>query len=92
MFIQGNLQNVFDALFAMGMINPALKADWAPMDQVLKKQPTKLHEVIRAVNRSGNTTENIIENLRSFDQETLLMLAMEVAREYIDFEDRKTIH
>lgn len=92
MFIQGNLQNVFDALFAMGMINPALKADWAPMDRTLKGQPQRLNEAIRAVNRSGNETENIIENLKAFDQETLLMLAMEVAREFVDFEDRKVLH
>lgn len=92
MFIQGNLQLVFDALYAMGVINPALKADWAPADKAMKRAPDRLSEIIHAVNISGNDAQAMMENLRHFDQETLLFLAMEVARELVDFEDRKVIH
>lgn len=92
MFIQGNLQVVFDALYSMGVINPALKADWAPADKAMKREPKRLHEIIAVVNRSDNDVQNIMENLKSFDQETLLFLAMEVARELVDFEERKIIH
>jgi hypothetical protein len=76
----------------MGVINPALKTDWALADKAIKQQPRRLFEVIQKVNQSGNDVEKLMENLRRFDQETLLFLAMEVAREYVDFEDRKTLH
>lgn len=92
MFIQGNLQVVFDALYEMGIINPALKADWAPADKAMKRNPSRLKEVVRTVNQSNGNVRDIIEGLQKYDQETLMFLAMEVAREFVDFEDRKIIH
>ena len=92
MFIQGNLQVVFDVLYTMGVINPALKADWARADKALKKEPGKLRAVIKLVNSCDGNQKQMLETLRGFDQETLLFLAMEVARELVDFEDRKVIH
>lgn len=92
MFIQGNLQIVFDALYSLGAINPALKADWAPADQKKRQDPRQLNEAISRVNGCGGNLKSIIENLKNFDQETLLLLAMEVAREFVDFEDCKTLH
>jgi hypothetical protein len=92
MFIQGNLQVVFDALYTMGVINPALRADWAPADKAIKRNPLRLQEVIQVVNHSGGNEKELIERLQKFDQETLLFLAMEVAREFVDFEDRTTLH
>ena len=32
MFLQGNLQNVFDALYTLGAIDPVLKKDWKQMN------------------------------------------------------------
>jgi hypothetical protein len=92
MFIQGNLQVVFDALYEMGVINPTLKADWAPADKAMKRNSRQLQEVVRTVNQSKGNVQDIIEGLKKFDQETLMYLAMEVAREYVDYEDRKVIH
>lgn len=92
MFIQGNLQLVFDALYTMGVINPALKADWSSADRKVKQTPGRLQEAIQVVNRNSGSMQNIIAGLQKFDQETLLFLAMEVAREFVDFEDRKVLH
>lgn len=92
MFIQGNLQEVFDVLFEMGVINPVLKADWAPADKAMRLNPRRLHEVVAVVNHNSGNKESIKRCLKSFDEETLMFLAMEVAREFIDFEDRKTVH
>lgn len=92
MFIQGNLQQVFDALYSMGMIDPALQADWAPADKAMKSSPQRLGKIIAAVNANNSSLKNLTETLREFDQETLLFLAMEVARELVDYEERKTLH
>ncbi len=92
MFIQGNLQKVFDALFAMGVINPVLSMDWAPADKAKKQSSRKMAEVIHTVNETQGEVPELIQNLRKFDQESLQFLAMEVARELVDFEDRKVVH
>ncbi len=92
MFIQGNIQVVFDALYEMGVINPALKADWAKADKNLKKSPQRLSDLIQVVNRNGDNVKTLIESLNLFQKEDLLYLAMEVARELVEFEDRKSIH
>lgn len=111
MFIQGNLQDLFDALFTMGMIDPALKADWSVMEKEKSKKSSQLMEIIQVVNNaekkrllephqlqfSAFKKENIrvqslIEDLKAFDKEALLYLAMEVAREFVEYEDRKSIH
>lgn len=92
MFIQGNIQVIFDALYEMGVINPTLKADWSKADRTLKKSPQRLKEIIKVVNRNSENVKTLIESLYHFQNEDLLFLAMEVARELVEFEDRKTIH
>lgn len=92
MFIQGNLQDVFDALYDLGVINPALKASWAKIDSAQKKNPLRFRGAIDQLNKFAKTREGLVEGLRTMDQETLIFLAMEVARELVDFEERKLIH
>jgi hypothetical protein len=92
MFIQGNLQLVFDALYSLGIINPALKADWAPIAKAMRRNPIRLGEVINKVNLNCRDVQSMVTCLSEYDQETLLFLAMEVAREFVDFEDRKMLH
>lgn len=110
MFIQGNLQDLFDALFNMGMIDPALKADWSAMEKEKPKKSSQLMQIIQVVNNAekkqllasnplsslfkneNKRVQTLIEDLKSFDKETLLYLAMEVAREFVEYEDRQSIH
>jgi len=112
MFIQGNLQEIFDALFSMGVINPALKADWSVAEKEKKNKSVQFMEMVRVVNKFNekkqvvnnskcsfdqsieeeNRVETLINDLKVFDQDTLMYLAMEVAREFVEFQDRKSIH
>lgn len=111
MFIQGNLQDLFDALFTMGVIDPALKADWSAVEKEKQKKSSQFMEMIRVINRAESNrllisswsqstqqkeesarVQHLIEELKAFDKEALLYLAMEVAREFVEYEDRKSIH
>lgn len=120
MFIQGNLQEVFDALYTMGIIDPTLKTDWTMAEKEKKVHSSRLREMIQIINNiySCSTALNsvclsptashqkvpsplnpetdrvklLMESLKDFNRESLVYLAMEVARELVEFEERKTIH
>ena len=40
MFIQGNLQVVFDALYSVGAIDPVLGMDWEIINSEMSKSPS----------------------------------------------------
>lgn len=90
-YLQGDLQTVFDALYQMGIINPVLEMDWS---EALKKRGDeyeKFLSVLRVANSNQVDVETLIGQLVRFDQSTLSYLAMEVAREYADFHGRETL-
>ena len=91
-FLQGNLQAVFDALYYLGVIDPVLEMDW---DEAISHMPSysdSVHEAIQVVNAFKGSGEELAEELRSFDEKTLGFLAMEVAREFADFHARENLH
>lgn len=92
MYIQGDLQAVFDALFHLGVIDPVLKMDWT---EVLKDMP-KYHQmyanIFEIVNDCGGDVQQIMDVLEEYNEEALGYLAMEVAREYADFHSRENLH
>lgn len=92
MFIQGSLQTVFDALYTLGKIDPALNADWKTTLNKVKESPEKFSKVVEAVNMADGNVQLMIKKLEKFDEESLVFLAMEVAREYVDFECSPTRH
>ncbi len=92
MYLQGNLQAIFDALYHMGVIDPVLEMDWS---QALDQMPEHVDEFFRIVsvaNTCQDDMEELMSNLKKFDQRTLSYLAMEVAREYADYHSRETLH
>lgn len=88
MYLQGNLQLVFDALFDLGVIEPVLEMDW----NLLKGSRQELQRVIEVVNRYQNNSSELIYQLERFDQYHLSCLAMEVAREFADYHSRESLH
>lgn len=92
MFLQGNLQIVFDALYNLGVIDPVLKMDWSKALEELKSNPRRLRRVVIVANQFQEDPERLKEKLEAFDQKTLSYLAMEVARELASFHTRKTLH
>lgn len=92
MFIQGSLQTVFDALYILGKIDPALKEDWSQTEKSMNRSPEKMKKVLQAVNGCNGDVQAMVKHLQSFDDESLLFLTLEVAREFVDYESTKVRH
>lgn len=92
MYLQGNLQSVFDALYEMGLIEPVLDMDWTDAITDLRDNPEYLNEIIQVVNRYQSDLTQLKQELEKFDDRTLSYLAMEVAREFADYHARGEVH
>jgi len=92
MYLQGNLQLMFDALYEMGVIEPVLKMDWQGALKEMNKDPYQLFEAMSIANRHQGDAEDLIAQLEELDEKVLSYLAMEVAREFADFHSRNEVH
>ncbi len=92
MYLQGNLQTVFDALYEMGVIEPILQVDWQDALKEMNQDPAPLFAVVKVANNFQSDVGVLIEKLETFDERSLGYLAMEVAREFADFHARQQIH
>ena len=92
MFLQGNLQRVFDALYHMGVIDPVLKMEWGDQFDRLEKEPWLLTPVLETVNACPGSYEDLMDQLKAFDQTSLNNLAMLVARELMYFHTNTVVH
>jgi hypothetical protein len=92
MFIQGDLQAVFDALYEVGAIDPVLKADWSKITSEMANNPHFLSEIFRTVNSCAGDRELLAQKLKFMDEKSIHYIAMEVAREFAEFQDRKELH
>jgi hypothetical protein len=92
MYIQGDLQLVFDALYNLGVIDPVLDMDWSDAMTDLPEYHEDLFKAVQVVNQTGRDVNSLTRNLGEFDEQTLSYLAMEVAREFADFHSREEVH
>lgn len=92
MYLQGNLQAIFDALYHMGVIDPVLEMDWGQALDDMPNYEDDFFRVLNVANRFQDDVQELMANLKKFDQQTLSYLAMEVAREYADYHSRETLH
>jgi hypothetical protein len=92
MFIQGDLQAVFDALYSVGAIDPVLNADWKEISKAMLKQPETYTRAVKTVNDCKGDKTMLIEKLMSLDTQSVNFIAVEVAREFAEFSDRKDLH
>ena len=92
MFLQGNLQNVFDALYTLGAIDPALKADWQQMNRDLEDHMNEVYNSFRKINSCSDNFSTLLQEMEKMDTKTLQYLAMEVAREFCEYQDRSALH
>jgi hypothetical protein len=92
MYLQGNLQAVFDALYHMGVIDPVLEMDWGKALDEMGDYADSFFEVLSIANTCQDDVQELMGNLKKYDQQTLSYLAMEVAREYADYHSRETLH
>lgn len=92
MFLQGDLQRVFDALYHMGVIDPVLKMDWSEEFGKLDTQPWMLDPIIETVNKCHGDYSALITELEDYDQNILNYLAMLVAKELMYFHTNTIVH
>ncbi len=92
MFLQGNLQAVFDALYTLGVIDPVLEKDWKQSFEEFPAHETQVQQAVAKVNMCQGDITRIVSSLKAFDMKTLEFVAMEVAREFADFYARKVTH
>jgi hypothetical protein len=88
MYLQGQLQTVFDALYHLGVIDPVLQMDWSQAMHDREVQTDLFTQVIVVANRYQTDVDELMAQLERFDQKALGFLAMEVAKEYADFHSR----
>ncbi len=92
MFLQGDLQVVFDALYTVGAIDPVLKLDWSEITKEMMAQPLLLSEAFQAINACRGDRDLLVKKLHLMDARSINYIAMEVAREFCEFQDRKELH
>lgn len=92
MYIQGHLQIVFDALYAVGAIDPVLKMDWSPLHKKMQADPEPLKRALKEINGCGGDLNSMMFVMKTWDQDVVNFVALEVARELAEFTDRKTLH
>ena len=92
MYLQGNLQTVFDALFHMGVIDPVLEIDWTEALEELNIHIDEFEKIVHVANSYQGDLQDLMLELESFDEKTLNYLAMEVAKEFADFHAREDLH
>ena len=92
MFLQGDLQIVFDALYSVGAIDPVLKMDWNTITKDMVANPGSLSEAFQLINACRGNKDLLIQKLHVMDKKSVNYIAMEVAREFCEFQDRKELH
>lgn len=92
MYLQGNLQAVFDALYHMGVIDPVLEMDWGKELDQMHMHADSFFAILAVANLHQGDVSELMAKLKEFDEKTLVYLAMEVAREYADYHSRKDLH
>lgn len=92
MLLQGNLQNVFDALYTLGAIDPVLKMDWQVMNKEFESHMDHVYDSFRTINKHSGDFNILLKEMEKMDTKTLQYLAMEVAREFCEYQDRSSLH
>lgn len=92
MFLQGDLQAVFDALYTVGAIDPVLKLDWEEVTKEMMQDPHQLSRTFESINACAGNKDLLIQKLHLMDSRSVNYVALEVAREFCEFQDRKELH
>ena len=92
MFLQGDLQAVFDALYSVGAIDPVLKLDWEQVTKEMMQNPQLLSSAFEQINACRGNKDLLVQKLHMMDTRSVNYVALEVAREFCEFQDRKELH
>lgn len=92
MFLQGDLQAVFDALYTIGAIDPILKLDWEQVTSEMAQNPEIVLQAMETINACQGNKTLLVQKLHMMDTRAVNYIAMEVAREFVEFQDRSCLH
>lgn len=92
MFLQGDLQAMFDALYVVGAIDPVLKMDWEKITKEMLAQVSVVHQAFQDLNQCSGDRSRLIQKLSLMDTKIVNYVALEVAREFCEFQDRHSLH
>ncbi len=92
MYLQGQLQIVFDVLYEMGIIEPMLKMDWQEISKSSEKDPSQRESLLILVNSCSSDKTVLHSKLCNLDEVSLQLVAMEVARELCEYQECKFVH
>jgi len=92
MFLQGDLQKVFDALYTIGAIDPVLKLDWEKVSHEMLNNPQQCYKAFNEVNSCRGDKDLLVQKLARMETNSINYIALEVAREFCEFQDRKALH
>lgn len=91
-FLQGDLQALFDALYSVGAIDPVLKMDWSKVTAEMLSNYSLMQNAVNVINACGSDPQLLVEKMHTLDSKSLNFIAVEVAREFAEFQDRKELH
>ena len=92
MFIQGDLQAVFDALYTVGAIDPVLKMDWSKIANEAASHQEQMWAAVKSINGCAGNQQSLVEKLHALEPLALNYIAVEVAREFAEFTSRSELH
>lgn len=92
MFLQGNLQVLFDALYTVGAIDPVLKMDWNKITDEMSREPTAVSDAIDNLNDCRGDFKKMVSLLTKMEPKVVNFVALEVAREFCEFTQRQHLH
>lgn len=93
MKICGDLKVYYDVLDEMGAIEPLLKnEDWHQLQEEKNAREDDFEELLTRINRLDSEKHKIKNILGCYDSQMILFFAMEVAKEFADFQNNKQCH
>ena len=66
--------------------------NWSDALDEMKDDPIPVNRVVTVVNTHSGSAEDLADALTCFDEKELSYLAMEVAREFADYQTRENLH
>ncbi len=92
MYLQGDLQVVFDVLYNLGVIDPVLEEDWGEAMEEFPYYSDDVSDVIQTINGIQGDFSKLMCELGKVDERVLSFIAIEVAKEFADFHSREELH
>ncbi len=92
MYIQGDLQKIFDVLHKLGLVEPTIKLDWNEYPETSEFYKYHLSKAVKVIQLCNDNTNIMANSLSELDHETLTVLTIEVAKEFSDYHCDRVIH